>query len=428
MVKKVEYSRSMNQCNLIITAEEGNEIEKDSIEMFRYNQIPYFLNFHIQKKNNAVQFFYDITGMQPLEQVLEYRSLNYQFVKKLLESFDQACIQAANYMLTENDIALLPELLYLNTESEELRFCYLPGNQIHICVQFKKFVEYLMRHLDHKDKKAVQLVYGVYQQVAEEKNALHSVLQNAENEWNGQGHWNGQNVPIPDSQSNWSQSDSNSQNNWNHQSVSNSQDNWNHQSVLDSQNVLNSQNLRNGKPKNVRRKNTRQRKQRDIKPKNLKQRDLRQKNKKDQGRKKFVNFFRKKIYTDSYQKMEDETFFGDEPEVQLESPEQVYTAPNMDDLPNKFIYQGTDRNRDFACPQGKKVLGSSTKYADICIPFPMVSKIHAKIEVNENGTFLEDMNSTNGTQVNGETLKYREKRILQKGDTVSIAGENYRFC
>ena len=183
MVKKVEYSRSINQCNLIITAEEGSKMEKDSIEMFRHNKIPYFLQFNTQKKDNVVQFFYDITGMQPLEQALEYQSLNYRFVKKLLESFDQACIQAANYMLTENDIALLPELLFLNTVSDEVLYCYLPGNQIHICVQFKKFMEYLMRHVDHKDKQAVQLVYGVYQQVAEEKNALHSVLKNAENGW-----------------------------------------------------------------------------------------------------------------------------------------------------------------------------------------------------------------------------------------------------
>lgn len=414
MVKKVEYSRSINQCNLIITAEEESKVEKDSIEMFRHNKIPYFLQFNTQKKDNAVQFFYDITGMQPLEQALEYQSLNYRFVKKLLESFDQACIQAANYMLTENDIALLPELLYLNTESDEVLYCYLPGNQIHICVQFKRFMEYLMRHLDHKDKRAVQLVYGVYQQVAEEKNALHSVLNNAENGWkqiiNSSG--NSEQIEQPMQQ----------------------------QEIYAQTDI--------GQQKYIEKKDFKQRneKQRDIEQKNMKKEGQKQRknkktifnksnipeqNRKDtkkQGAKRITNFFRKKIYTDSYQKMEDETFFEEEPEKQIKSPVAAYEVPNTDALQNRFIYQGPERNRDFACPQGKKVLGSSEKYVDICIPFPMVSKIHARIEANEKGTFLEDMNSANGTQVNGETLKYREKRILQKGDIISIAGESYRFC
>ncbi len=91
------------------------------------------------------------------------------------------------------------------------------------------------------------------------------------------------------------------------------------------------------------------------------------------------------------------------------------------------MYQGIDRTRDFHCIEGKKILGSSVEESDICIPLPMVSRVHARIEVSPQGTFLEDMNSTNGTQVNGELLKYRERRMLKKGDIISLAGENYSF-
>lgn len=441
MVKKVEYSRSINQCNLIITAEESKEIEKDSMEMFRYNKIPHFLQFHTQKKDDAIQFFYDITGMQTLEQILEYQSLNYQFVKKILNSFDQACIQAANYMLTENDIVLLPELLFIHAELNEVVYCYLPGNQIHICIQFKKFMEYLMRHLDHKDKQAVQLVYGVYQQVAEEKSALHSVLKNAENEWkkiifdneiksincdkkdsdlNDENGGCGSNQ-MQYLQKNIKQTDGNRKINKN--KFFDSSGLSEKRGVTEKTDLL-GKNNRIEKPDIVKNYNNR---------KGVRKRAEKRKKEKNQAakkktEKKLMNFFRKKIYTDSYQKMEDETLFEEELEELSESSLAAYVAPDSNVIQNRFIYQGTDRNRDFLCPEGKKVLGSSAQYADICIPLPMVSKVHARIEVNEKGTFLEDMNSANGTQVNGVTLKYREKRILQKGDTVSIAGESYHFC
>ena len=431
MVKKVEYSRGINQCNLIITAEDSSKMEKDSIEMFQYNRIPCFIKFNTQKKDKDIQFYYDITGMQPLEQILEYQSLNYQFVKKILNSFDQACMQAANYMLTENDIVLLPELLYINLESDEVVYCYLPGNQIQICVQFKKFMEYLMRHLDHKDKQAVQLVYGVYQQVAEEKGALHSVLVNAENEWK-KIICNDEIKNVSCCRDKYDLSDENKLCNTEHAQKSIQQgclrvqisslpekgdesDKNNltkRKIIIDKNDIVKNKN--NGKCV--------------IKRAEKRKVDKNHQVEKKKTGKKLINFFRKKIYTDSYQKMEDESFFEEELEESLESPFAANQIKDTNILQNRFIYQGTDRKRDFVCLEGKKVLGSSTQYADICIPLPMVSKVHARIEVNEKGTFLEDMNSANGTKVNGETLKYREKRILQKGDIISIAGESYNFC
>ena len=101
--------------------------------------------------------------------------------------------------------------------------------------------------------------------------------------------------------------------------------------------------------------------------------------------------------------------------------------PETDGIQNQFVYQGSDRSRDFQCMQGKLLLGSDMEESDIYIPIPMISRVHARIVIDARGTFLEDMNSTNGTHVNGELLQYRERRMLQKGDIISLAGECYSF-
>lgn len=72
-------------------------------------------------------------------------------------------------------------------------------------------------------------------------------------------------------------------------------------------------------------------------------------------------------------------------------------------------------------------MGSDRQESDICIPLPMVSRVHARVLVDAQGTFLEDLNSTNGTHVNGELLQYKERRMLEKGDIISLAGESYSF-
>ena len=131
-----------------------------------------------------------------------------------------------------------------------------------------------------------------------------------------------------------------------------------------------------------------------------------------------------KIYTDRARHAQEETVFEADAE---EEPETVCLMPETDVVQNQFVYQGADRTRDFSCSGQKLIVGSDKKESDICIPVPMISRVHARIEIGQAGTFLEDMNSTNGTHVNGELLQYRERRMLQKGDIISMAGESYSF-
>lgn len=56
---------------------------------------------------------------------------------------------------------------------------------------------------------------------------------------------------------------------------------------------------------------------------------------------------------------------------------------------------------------------------DIVIPNRQVSRQHARFSVTENGVYIEDLGSKNGTHVNGEELGGR--MLLQDGDVVQIA-------
>ncbi|MFQ9389718.1 MAG: FHA domain-containing protein [Coprococcus sp.] len=42
--------------------------------------------------------------------------------------------------------------------------------------------------------------------------------------------------------------------------------------------------------------------------------------------------------------------------------------------------------------------------------------------------YLMDLNSTNGTRINGEELKKNEKRRLMAEDIIEFAGVRYMFC
>jgi hypothetical protein len=63
-------------------------------------------------------------------------------------------------------------------------------------------------------------------------------------------------------------------------------------------------------------------------------------------------------------------------------------------------------------------------YNDIVIDNLAVSGEHAVLQMAGNEVFLEDLNSTNGTYINGKAVK---KQLLQNNDTIEIGKYKIRF-
>ena len=56
-----------------------------------------------------------------------------------------------------------------------------------------------------------------------------------------------------------------------------------------------------------------------------------------------------------------------------------------------------------------------------------VSRIHARLEATAEGVGVQDLNSRNGTLVNGEKLSPHESVALQEGDVVQFGRERFRY-
>ena len=65
--------------------------------------------------------------------------------------------------------------------------------------------------------------------------------------------------------------------------------------------------------------------------------------------------------------------------------------------------------------------------ADAVIDLPTVSRVHAKIRKRDEEYYLTDLNSRNGTSVNGRLLRANEEYQLQDEDEVDFAEARYVF-
>ena len=73
-------------------------------------------------------------------------------------------------------------------------------------------------------------------------------------------------------------------------------------------------------------------------------------------------------------------------------------------------------------------IGKAQAYADVILDDPSVSRVHARIYRGENGGIeIRDLDSTNGTWINGVKLSPNERRRVQRGDEVKFGNLEYEY-
>lgn len=77
------------------------------------------------------------------------------------------------------------------------------------------------------------------------------------------------------------------------------------------------------------------------------------------------------------------------------------------------ILKGPKTGEKFELRDGENIVGRAPG-CHICINTPGLSKEHAVITVNENGVFIRDLNSTNGTFINGIKIQKQKLRLSDK--------------
>ncbi len=78
----------------------------------------------------------------------------------------------------------------------------------------------------------------------------------------------------------------------------------------------------------------------------------------------------------------------------------------------------------YSFPLGTRALAGRSGEMDICLDDTFVSSKHALFETTSNGLQVEDLRSTNGTQVNGADIS--EPRLLKIGDRVEVGDTVFR--
>lgn len=415
MNREVSYQRNIAGSYMKIPVSRINEFDE---RLILKKKLPGLIPVERCFMDGRGEYWYQITGKQSLDTYCRLQDVSVAFIEQVILSVCSEIEILEWNLLDINCLQLEPELVYISNQTQEVLFCVYPENTQDISLGFQQLMEYLLTRIDHKDEEMVRLGYGIYEKTLREGYNILDIREfivQRRNERNPQIQDNSEMDGLGKATEGKRKSDKVAK-----------QDrirNVDRTGKQEEKGVLKKQveeacpvsetgvrDWRNGLGKTqeiwAAMQETwghiRELLKTSLIPERTKKKELSQ-----------ADFF--------YDTEEEEEL---EPVIEIH-PTVCIGQGNLREE-GLLLYEGRDTYPDYHIQKEVCTVGKD-QASDLLLQKETVSRHHAKIRKMEDGYYIEDLNSTNGTYLNDELLSYKEPRLLHSSDLICFADVKYRF-
>ena len=174
---EIEKRRELGSQKLFLSKEEKSSgkvseektddfAEKEDFreKMLLENEIKGHLPFKIRRLNGRKIYEYDIEGLSSLEEEAE-RKLGFEIIKALVNGLYDTVTAGAPYLLREDDYVITPETVLFDKKDRSLKLVYCPGYARSLKNKLSELMEYCLDTIDYNDGPAVKITYGLYMKI-----------------------------------------------------------------------------------------------------------------------------------------------------------------------------------------------------------------------------------------------------------------------
>ena len=475
----IRYEHQNNSNYLVI--EDSSEYEDYQYKMLKRNKPEHFLHFSMYSVNGRYGIYYDITSRQQLSKYYEYGKMTMEDVKSICVNISEMVRIAEDYMLDIDHVKIEPRYIYMDVGTKKLQFVYHTRLNNHTFNESLKILfEFILEHFDHSlDKESIVKLYEVYQKVIvgdydpynlmrmfgvvtrkkpETDNTADNIIDNTENK-------TGNNIESNNTESNKRFVEKKQiKTVMPEQIVSDVEEKSDKRDTKHARIIIAAVLIISGMinllapgviPYNIpsiwsfigigagvgmltsiKKRGTKRGKtvvvsEKQAIPYSVKADVKEERRQEQQGEHKKENKKEQKENEISYDDICNETMLLSDYMPEINKKKTLNLILQDEELiGNVQIYIRGVQNNDNVIHMDKYpyVLGSFDKMSDVVIKAQVVSRMHCCIyheDFKEDKYFVEDLNATNGTYLNGERLGNHEKKELHNGDILKLAAISF---
>ena len=374
---KVNYLRNLKSNLLIFEPEEKflSELKTKyafEVGMIEHNCIKSFLRPTIKRINGKLELCYDISSLQPLSRVLEVRTFNTDEIKKFIIDIISATKALEEFLLEASSVVLDPEYIFTDLDLKRYSFLYIPRSENNK-EEMKLLLENILNNINKDDKDCLIMVYGMLKECRKRD----FVINDLEELLDG-----------------------------------------NSQIEAYKQEPVSVNEIETENPTECRDK---KKKQFNIFGGIFKGNKSKEQTEEEE--------FLEKVF-EGYEPGVSLACLNEEKSVFEVRDEEVSNTVLLTDIkPNKSgrVLKSINGSEDIEINYLPFIIGKQDRICDYVLDVDGVSRIHLKLFEKKGVLYAGDLNSRNGTYINGKKLENEENIELNTGDTINICGIIYRL-
>ena len=168
MVHEPEFVRG-NQKNFIRIPCEAENLNGYEYQMCLFNKIDSLLISRQRSQNGINYLYYEISGMQSLDIYLQTQKLKRPFAIQLAKAIVRLCRQLSEYALDIDKVKFVPKYVMVSANGEKVYFLYTFAHSEESLDGLEQLLESCVEYLDYQDELLMEKVFGLYEHFTEQK-------------------------------------------------------------------------------------------------------------------------------------------------------------------------------------------------------------------------------------------------------------------
>lgn len=168
--------RSLHHSYLIFRSGQTGASYPFESAMLQRNRIPSLLPMTAERIDEQTSYAFEITSLQSLSVYCRSRKIGRDDLTNILGSVLYALQSLEDFLLDAGHLVLRPDSIYLNWETQALFFAYVPGFAGRIRESMQALLEYILTQISHEDQGTVVLAYRILHELQEEHTQLGDLM------------------------------------------------------------------------------------------------------------------------------------------------------------------------------------------------------------------------------------------------------------
>lgn len=159
---KTKYYKE-NQHNFLVIEGEGLQEQTYEKRMLLRQKIKYIFPCTIRIINGKENYYYEITSKVSMINLFQSKEMAEENIRNLFLDLQRAQNELTSYWLDESKIVLSPQYIFYNYETNHYDFLYYPMYQTSDNM-YSELLDYLLEVMESSNKAFVEKIYNIYEE------------------------------------------------------------------------------------------------------------------------------------------------------------------------------------------------------------------------------------------------------------------------